>query len=1144
MKRIVLFLVFILCFPIIQSTQENNSTKQYFNVVKDGEYFIKVRAVKIVLPTEIKEKDIAEEVKEEVKSSEEKALEHLDTAESEAIEEIKSFGIMSIEEKFIKQIRLLKEKKVSEIIDIWRRSIEKIKTIEEKKVIKIRKSKKEIIEEIFESKKDIKNEAKEEKKSLIEKYFRRIEEEIKSIEEKAKKKIENIRINRIPDIRYVEDWTIKEINNIKQKAIEERRIIVRRYLEELKDLGRLPKELSLTILQQLREKMPVFRVSQKGKIDEKIENLWLTQDLEAREIEGRLDCLENFELDFLPEKPLNFIIFPSFRIDYCIFDNRGKQNNLAFYFNIDSNRDGIADLLAVTEENNLERDSFLDIQFGKDGYNRPFKLRNKKYLIERELGLKATDDWYYNCENASFTYDFQQKKNVIKAHFEGKGFCDVILRRRFSQLDLQKHPFLSVDYEVFEGQIPWVYLGLKIDTTGNGRPNKIINSPKKKEASGELIFNAYEIVKKHFPREKESFLVEVYIHMAKEAEFEDNSNNSSVIYLKKFSSFKYIAPTFINSKGEQEEKELVYIIPKKAEKKDGPRERSSVEIDLKSHITQANQHDVANYNILSGKISIKDQDKQNRISNLKLLIKKVYFSQPRDLIECFRFLEKRIKIIKQTISGIKQTISRKIEREKTIEKIIVSEDVEKIKKEDAISIKDIPNFLLKMAYPTSRYSSISGALNERKLFFQEIGYKKHFNLSAFKSEKSSDSEGRNPIINSWKIINQNCDFIAQRKNNSVDFKIKFKGKSVENSFLKLKKQISLNLNKFNILKIDTEKIPIGGEIICKLFINVEGKKQEISFGLERAKEYYLLKNSPKKKAILSEVILLLKPKGKISTYELDFQLKSISFYSYKQGNILNYLKNTYVKGSQSTDSINIDYDEVESDGVEFFDFYEEKKQNLVFTFHKSETNKNQIKISHLFEPDILIRRWNNFEFECFVDYPENLEISLQFLIDLSEDRKVDKRIKYRPKLIKKNNGNTRLVSLNFSIFERINSFWRYYPEAKLIGVEIYGNKKEKVNSFLKSTKEDNLFLISNLRLSKEEYEDTIYNEILTLPLVEVDGKEYRLEQWESFDESMLIQALTEGSWFILGRTQLQKGRHELKMLKHPWLKAEIVEITE
>ena len=147
-------------------------------------------------------------------------------------------------------------------------------------------------------------------------------------------------------------------------------------------------------------------------------------------------------------------------------------------------------------------------------------------------------------------------------------------------------------------------------------------------------------------------------------------------------------------------------------------------------------------------------------------------------------------------------------------------------------------------------------------------------------------------------------------------------------------------------------------------------------------------------------------------------------------------------------------------------------------------------------------------------------------------------------LIGKNNKNTNLVSLDFNIFESINSFWRCYPEAQLKGVEIFIRKKEKANSFLKSMDGANLFLLSNLRLSKGEYEDTIYNEILALPLVELDGKEYRLDQSEDFDDNMLIQAITEGHWFILGRTRLKKGKHELQMLKHPWLKAEMVEIAE
>ena len=437
--------------------------------------------------------------------------------------------------------------------------------------------------------------------------------------------------------------------------------------------------------------------------------------------------------------------------------------------------------------------------------------------------------------------------------------------------------------------------------------------------------------------------MEIFIHIAKEV-FDDSIFNYSNICFKKFSSYKYIAPSFINSHGNEEEKEIIHIIPQKAEKKDESGEYYSLEIDLLSPINQDNSFNLANYNILNGKVFIKDKKQKDTTDDLRLLIKEAYFSQPRDLEDIPNILLK-MAYLTSKYSSIKYTFGKiqalADERGYTREQIMAfgRNEMEKA----ALEKKAIPNFLLKMAYPTSKYSSIIDTLSERKLFFQDIGYKKQIRLSEFKAE---------------------------------------------NSVFKFQKQISLDLNKFNIFKIDAKKIPNGGEIICKFLVNVEGEKQEISFVVDNTKEYDLEKYFPKKKAILSEVILLLKPKGRISNLELEFQLKSLSFYSYKQGNLLNYLKNTYVSGFQSKNSIPTTYGEIEN------------------------------------------------------------------------------------------------------------------------------------------------------------FETTIFNEMLSLPLVELDGKEYSLGKWEDFDENKLIQALTNGDFLVLGRTHLQKGKHELIILKHPWLNAEIVEIVE
>jgi hypothetical protein len=174
---------------------------------------------------------------------------------------------------------------------------------------------------------------------------------------------------------------------------------------------------------------------------------------------------------------------------------------------IDSDGDGVADIIGSSETPSWITK---DCAFNEIMANVEIKERSKLYLVKRDYGLGSADTaWHVAPQHTTcqVVEDKARKEGPdgkalrLRSCFDDALDEYVIFVRRVNPIDLEKYPYIGVEYKVEDPGVQTIEVILRIDTDDDGRPEEVVAGEKTHplHASNEFSwfgFNAYELAQK------------------------------------------------------------------------------------------------------------------------------------------------------------------------------------------------------------------------------------------------------------------------------------------------------------------------------------------------------------------------------------------------------------------------------------------------------------------------------------------------------------------------------------------------------------------------------------------------------------------------------------------------------------------------
>ena len=175
------------------------------------------------------------------------------------------------------------------------------------------------------------------------------------------------------------------------------------------------------------------------------------------------------------EYELDIESFPNMEISYNLADPYAKR--LKFILQLDTTGDDRVEALFSIVENKQKEGEIEEINVKLDFAKVKLKKKDFWYKAFRELGWGKNVDlyqWYYEALDSSFSHYVEQNTLVVSSDFSKSNHF--VITNHFQPINLKENPMIRLDYKLEKPDQQDLWINFKLDTNGDGRPDKIIST--------------------------------------------------------------------------------------------------------------------------------------------------------------------------------------------------------------------------------------------------------------------------------------------------------------------------------------------------------------------------------------------------------------------------------------------------------------------------------------------------------------------------------------------------------------------------------------------------------------------------------------------------------------------------------------------
>jgi len=178
------------------------------------------------------------------------------------------------------------------------------------------------------------------------------------------------------------------------------------------------------------------------------------------------------------EHELDIESFPNMEISYNLADPSAKR--LISILQLDTTGDDRVDALFSIVENKQkegEIEEIEEINVKLDFAKVKLKKKDFWYKAFRELGWGKNVDlyqWYYESLDSSFSHYVEQNTLVVSSDFSKSNHF--VITNHFQPINLKENQMVRLDYKLEKPDQQSLWINFKLDTNGDGRPDKIIST--------------------------------------------------------------------------------------------------------------------------------------------------------------------------------------------------------------------------------------------------------------------------------------------------------------------------------------------------------------------------------------------------------------------------------------------------------------------------------------------------------------------------------------------------------------------------------------------------------------------------------------------------------------------------------------------
>ncbi len=173
----------------------------------------------------------------------------------------------------------------------------------------------------------------------------------------------------------------------------------------------------------------------------------------------------------LSQHNLDIEEYPHLKVSYNLSDP--ARNKLGFILELDTDDDEAVDTLCYAGSMKYELKPLLTVDM--TGIN--LKEKDFWYKVNRELGrIKDTDlhQWYYDAQGSGFSRNIEGNTLAVSSDFSKSNHF--VITKNFKSINLKENQMVSLDYKLDNPETQRLKINFRIDTDGNGRPDKVIET--------------------------------------------------------------------------------------------------------------------------------------------------------------------------------------------------------------------------------------------------------------------------------------------------------------------------------------------------------------------------------------------------------------------------------------------------------------------------------------------------------------------------------------------------------------------------------------------------------------------------------------------------------------------------------------------
>lgn len=389
-------------------------------------------------------------------------------------------------------------------------------------------------------------------------------------------------------------------------------------------------------------------------------------------------------------------------------------------------------------------------------------------------------------------------------------------------------------------------------------------------------------------------------------------------------------------------------------------------------------------------------------------------------------------------------------------------------------------------------------------------------------------------LNEWKVASSKENYNFQQNQDKTVLNMTIKRSDIPES-VTLSRNFNVLLTKIPYLifnaGINDKGESTGQYILCKINYSDGIVNKEKGFLLSPNNEYNLqkiLSIQDPSKSVIKNIQLIFVSNNKNSA---QFTLGNFNLYSLQKESLLDYLKkqkinivkednfdltNTLINSDKNNGAYNIIRNNsgiwIVPNAGEFLNM-----DSISFTI-----SGQQLPVNLEDLPNVYLA-YNQSSYN-------SLEYS--FGIDTTGDGIVDQNVNVDP-------ANYHAGIIDFNLLQRIKEIAPSKSSYYLRYIKIFIKNDTFNQSELYSLN------LSKIKLYNNQYETTVYKQILDVPIIKVDSHEYKLSDVQKFDDEQLLKIIQNGNaWVDIATMTLEQGTHKIEYLDNPYIDVDLTEVDK